>query len=269
MLDSIHKLCDAKALTTLLVHHLLAPEGSEKSDMSNQQRPHGSGAQTIGDLVLDEVRELHTMLTFLRDEGPDAFFGSLEKLGVLQDLSQAQQRRLSALVTEFYAQGDSVRHIARLKRDRRIWATHGSRRIQTLKRRMATARRAIEGVRTHVARIGVTPGKRVDVALAQALAVLDPARLHDVAVVVASLNVPEPSENAMVALYTFFASACGLNRKTAEVRVGQIGNYFWNWNVEVVTHSNSRAEKWEGCRAVSKAVARHRKHSLDAPRRSR
>ena len=221
---------------------------------------------TIGDVVLEEVRDLKTMLTFLRDEGPDQFLSSLRRLGVLHDLSEAQQRTLSALVTEFYARADCIKDMAPMRRNRKAWAKDGASRIRTLKNKMAAARRTIEAVRSHLKRIGVTTGRGVDGALRQALAVLEPASLHEAAAVVSSLETNESSERAAVKLYDFFVE-CGLPKNEAIVRVGKIGNYLWNWDYPV-TECYSGGEKWKGCEAVRKIVARH-KRTTDTPNKSR
>ena len=222
---------------------------------------------TIGDLVLKELRELKTMLSFLRDEGPDSSLASLASLGVLQGLSDAQQRRLSALVTEFYAQGDAVKWLIPQRQQRRAWAKSGPRHLRMLKKKMVVAQTAMKAVRDHLKKIGVPAGRSLDSALSQALAVFDPISLREPEAVVSSLAETEPSEDAVSALYDFFVLECRLRRNEAEVRVGNIGNYFWDWNYPV-TPRYGDGEKWKGCEAVRKIVAR-RKRTTDTSTKSR
>jgi hypothetical protein len=232
---------------------------------------------TIGDSVLKELRELKTMLTFLRDEGPDSSRGSLASLGVLQGLSDARQRRLSALVTEFYAQGDAVKWLAPQRRQRQAWANDGPRRLRILKKKMVAAQSAMKAVRDHLKKVGVLAGGRLDGPLSQALAVFDPTSLHEAEGVVSSLAKTEPSQGAILALYDFFVSQCGLQKNEAEVRVGKIGNYFWDWNVAVTEHyerhrgpvlTSRGAESLKGCDAVHQAI-RRRKRTRDTPNKTR
>lgn len=221
--------------------------------------------RTIGDVVLEEVRELKTLLAPVRDEGPDSFLVALTKIGVLQDLSTTQQRQLSALVTEFSAQGHRVKWLARQQRQRRAWAKEGPRRLQNLKNKMAKARTAIQAVRNYLENVEVITGSTVNDALDRAVAILDSAALQEAAAVVSSLETTEPSEDAILALYDFLASECGLKKNEAQVRVGKIGNSYWDWNVALAERYSGRGESWKGCAAVRKAVAR-RKRTTDRPR---
>jgi hypothetical protein len=211
---------------------------------------------TIGDAVLDEVRELKELLTRLRDEGPSPVRRSLESLGVLHDLTEDQRRKLAEIVTEFYAQGDTVKWLKPVKREQRAWAKHGRKRIRKLKARMTDASRAIEAVRSHLKKIGVTPHRSAEMSLSQALAILELAPLRKAEAMVSSLATTQSSKDVMRPLYDFLVVECGLKHNDAEVRVGKIGNYFWDWNVALTEHYSGRGENWKGCPAVRKAVAR-------------
>jgi hypothetical protein len=222
---------------------------------------------TIGELVLEHVRGLETLYSPVREAGPDHFRELLDQLGVLEGLTNAQQQGLAVLVTDNYAHGDKTMSVS--KRDRRTWVKDGRRRIGVLRRRVSAAHKAIRILIRRIERIRLLDD-RVERMLAQALAVLEPTSLDQAAAFVSALEIAAPSENVMVALYTFLVSECGLRKAHAEIRVGRIVNYFWEVKkVEIITRSDSRAEKWEGCEAVRKAVARHQRHSSDRLRKNR
>jgi hypothetical protein len=213
------------------------------------------------------VRDLETLYSPVREVGPDHFRELLDQLGVLVGLTNAQQQRLAVLVVDNYAHGDKTMAVS--KRDRRAWAKDGRRRIGVLRRRVSAAHKAIRTLSRQMERIRLLDD-RVERMLAQVSAVLEPTSLDRAAAFVSSLETAEPNENVMVALYTFLVGECGLKKAQAEIRAGRILNYFWEIKkLAIITHSNSRAEQWEGCEAVRKAVARHQRQSSDKPRKNR
>lgn len=205
--------------------------------------------------------ELNT-LDNVREAGTEPISVALASLLVFRDLSELQRQTLSELVMELYAQGHTVKWFAEQQRERKQWTNEGPKRLKALQSKISKARIAIGVLIDYLTTIGIEDAE-VSSVLSQALRVLDSAALPDGNALIATLGLPELSENAMLTLYDFFKE-CGLKNAEAEVRVCQIGNYLWDWNVAVTDSYSGRGENWKGCAAVRKAVA-YRKRTTDTP----
>ena len=64
-------------------------------------------------------------------------------------------------------------------------------------------------------------------------------------------------DQSVRALYLFFTHECGRVKNDAEVRVAEIGNQFWSWNVDVTEHYSQRKAK--GCPAIRQWLRRTRR----------
>jgi hypothetical protein len=227
----------------------------------------GASTRTIGDEVLDKLKELHELLTSMpTHEGPNAYMNSLATLGVAKDLSPAHHLELSALVARFYAEGNCVKWLEPQKRERRVWARQGHGRVRKVRKKMKDAGRAINAVRAYLKQIDIAVDQTIDKVLDRSVAVLDSSMLETAYGVISSLKTTDPHEGTMVALFDFFVNECGLHKNEAEVRVGKIGNYFWEWKVSVIEHYSGRGENWKGCPAVRQAVARQKRTTNRPPK---
>jgi hypothetical protein len=223
--------------------------------------------ETINEALLHKLREVAELLTFLRDsEGPDAYMDYMDQLGVAKGLSPDHHLKLSALVAGFYAEGNCVKWLEPQKRERRLWAREGLRRIKKLRVKMHQARTAVNAVRDYLTKIDVPIGAHIRDTFSRAASALDSAGLAQAETLIDSMKRTEPAEDAMVTLYDFFVSDCRLKKNEAEVRVGKIGNQLWDWNVDITERYPGEGENWKGCPAVRKAVAR-RDRARDASRK--
>ena len=211
---------------------------------------------SVGSVVLEKVREAAEGISNIRNDTLDDYVSIFDKLNVSSDLSYEQLLTLASLVRQFYAEGDSVKWLNEPQREWRGWRDEGSRRITTLDRKASGARRAIAEVRDYMVSIGL--GNRLlDGTLEGAIAALNTDDLAEAAALIPSIKVTDV-DRAAVVLYDFLVHQCGLLQNEAEVRVGKIGNYLWDWDVKVVEEYGKR-ENWKGCEAVRKAVRRRKR----------
>jgi hypothetical protein len=228
---------------------------------------------TIGDIVLQHLRELDDPLGFLRaDESwPDIIRRDIEQLGVLDNLSESQKHEIAALVAELYWAGDAVEWVKELERDRKTWVKHGLGRkfgrIGKLKRKVEKARRALQDLRDYLREIGIVTGRTPDGLFEKAANALSPDALDDAAELISSLADTAPKKDAVSLIYEFFEQ-CLAEKAEAEVRTAKIGNRFWDWKLPVNERYNG-GENWKGCPAIRKYIARARKPSTDTPEKSR
>jgi hypothetical protein len=152
------------------------------------------------------------------------------------------------------------------KRERRLWAREGNRRIKRLRAKMRHARVAVGAVRDYLAKLDVPIGTPIREILSRAVTVLDSAGLNEAEDLIAFIRKTEPAEDGMLALYDFFVSDCRLKKNEAEVRVAKIGNQLWDWNVAVIETPRRLTDERKGCEAVRKAVER-KKPSWDISRK--
>src|SRR5262249_15903874 len=149
---------------------------------------------TIGDLVLADIRDhdIRGRLAPLRDEDPDERLPSLERLGVLADLSDLQRRALSQLIVELYATGDFDKGLDPMKRGRKDWVVRGRTRIRKLRKKLTAAQAAIDGVRRELQAAGVHVIRTVEAVLNQARTILDPVPLDEAQSALPSIDAIPP-----------------------------------------------------------------------------
>jgi hypothetical protein len=234
------------------------PKASRKARKKRQSER----IPTIADSVNAKLREL-TSLGHVREAGTKPISIALTHLQVFRNLSERQQQTLSELVTELYAQGHAVKWFAEQQRERKQWTDEGPKRLKTLQSKISRARTAVDALIDYLTTVGIDDAE-VSSILSQALRILDSTRLPDATTLTALLGPSTPAESAMVTLYDFF-KGCGLENAEAEVRVCQVGNYLWEWNVAVTERYSGHGEDWKGCAAVRKAIARRRRTTDTSP----
>lgn len=225
---------------------------------------------TIADAVrqaLQDVDYQQTLDDTMRPFGLEQFRGDLERLDVARDLSSGQQDQLCALVLDWSRSGRGARWLDANRKEQRAWFRNGQRWLVRLRMHLRKATAAIETVRGDLNRMRVMGDPRLDREFDAALTLLDSSLLTEAESLVSKLRANERAEirEAMCALYDFFVNDCRLHPKHAEIRVGKIGNHFWDWDVAVIERSSTRDDVWKGCEAVRKAIASRRNRPLDKP----
>jgi hypothetical protein len=214
---------------------------------------------SVAHVVMDELIWLNDFVgAYFDPDPPELWLKRLKAAGVLTNLRDNEQLRLAEIVADFAPFGTGDKRSEPHIRYRRAWSDEGHERLDRLRKKLADATQAIRDVQEYVAEITIHPIPSVTHTLDTAIESLSPKRLDDAEELVECL-ADIPAENAMLTLYDFFVSDCGLEKHDAEIRVCRIGNQLWNWNVKIVDRIDEKRRRSDtrlGCEAVRKAVER-------------
>ncbi len=216
--------------------------------------------------------------------------GRLQPLGVLEDLSPEQQFTLVDRVWLFddgyrRYEGDPERGGGDKDfiRTQKVYRQKTPGQVKRLNKKLRTLREAADALITEVKKIRTSANgylayqidtRSVPVSLedldfvpqgdhlARLLRTIDLIQFPPDDASQAPTAGSVPSEDVVKdqpvrALYLFFTHECGRLKSDAEVRVGQIGNQFWSWNVDVTEHYSQGKAK--GCPAIRQWLRRTRR----------
>jgi hypothetical protein len=205
----------------------------------------------------------------------------LAKIAAFDGLPEELHAKLAEIVTDLWLTGNDNRRSADTWIIQTAWAKDGEKYIHEIRQHAEYTCHVIGVLMELCDNLGVGLGEPVNAALRQALVALEVNALDDAPALLEQLREQLSAERAMLTLYDFFISSRAqgklrwssrkrpqrLREAEAEVRVAEIGEALFGWNVPYCKEVSQDDDRL-GCEAVRKAVRRRRAAPLREARQA-